>query len=274
MSEQAKPQMTAEEVKALGEIHISFDLKGIVKGWNKMFYEAPFAFYQKIMRGAEGVSKKMMTGNASLLSMPVGIIIRNTARAAHNSSEGRYFFGARIVGGLTAAAAVAAGTLFGGPLLAAALPAVVSGFIGSVGSYIVAGAATALFGTTPAFTVGTLTASSLVGAAVAGLSTLIAAPVNLVVAYRRSKASMKGFKFTEKDLEDMEAEFDRESPSARYEREMLNSVHFGLRNLPADRRREVYETLKSDFAKAAERQEEEQTATAAAAPKEKQNPKL
>lgn len=271
MSDQKKPQLTEEELKNLREIHIPINLAGLRKGWQKIFYEAPFSIYQGAMRWCEGVSKRLMTGNASLLSMPVGIIIRNATRAAHNSSEGKYLYGARIAGGLAAIGAVAAGTFFGGPMLAAALPAV-AGVIGSIGTYAAAGIGSLLVATTPAFTAGTLVTSSVLGIVIAGLST-VPAVANLVVAYKRSQAALKGHKLTEDQLQALEAEFDRESPSARYERQTLDQVNRGLRSLPEERRQEIFENLRADFEEAAKKKaEQEQAAVAAAAPAAKRAP--
>ncbi len=276
MSDTQQKKLTAAEIDSLREIHIPINLEGLRKGWNKIFYEWPFSLYQGATRGIEGYSRKLLTGKASLLSMPVGIILRNTSRAAHNSSEGRYLYTARIVGGVAAIGAVVGATMLGGPLLAGMLPAVVSGFLGSVGTYIAAGAAAALVLPIPVFTAATLTTSTLVGGAIAALST-VPAVANLVVAARRSKFSAQGYKFSDEDVRALEERFDRESPSARYERKTLEQVTYGLSHLPENRRLEIFEGLKKDFAEAAKKKQEEEqqlTATASAVPTAKRKREL
>ena len=267
-------KLTAAELDSLREIHIPISLEGLKKGWNKIFYEAPFAGYQKLTRGVEGISRKLLTGKASALSMPFGIILRNTSRAAHNSSEGRYLYTSRIVGGVAAIAAVAGATLLGGPILAAALPVALSGFLGSVGTYIAAGAAAALVLPIPVFTAGTLTSASLIGGVVAVLS-IVPGVANLVVAARRSKFSAKGYSFSDEDVRALEERFDRESPSARHERETMERVAYGLRDLPEAKRKEVFQSLKAEFEVAATKKEtQEQVATAAAVPNAKRSRQL
>jgi hypothetical protein len=255
----AKKQLTVAELKSLQEIHIPINLQGLIKGWKMIFHDAPFKGYQGLMRKVEGVSKKMMTGKASVISMPLGIILRNTSRAAHNSSEGRYLYTSRLVGAAASIAAVAAGTVLGAPLVTALVGTSVAGFIGSWGAYLAAGSVSALTLMTPAYTVGTLVSSTLVGAAVAAFSTVIAAPVNAVIGFRRSRMAAKGYTLSEDQIQAELAEFDRESPTARYERERYHSVVAGLHMLPDTRKREIYEGLKSQFdAAAADQRDVEQ----------------
>lgn len=269
MTEQNKT-LTPEQIKSLQEIKIRINVENIKKAWKWAFYEGPFSGYQKLMRGLEGVSRNMMVGKGSVLSMPAGIVLRNTVRAAHNSSEGKYLYSSRIIGGLVAAGAVVGTVLFGGPLLAAALPSVFAGSIGAAAAYGVAGIGALLALPHPVFTAATLATSSVVAAVTGAVSLFIAAPPNALIGWRRTKLASQGYKFTEKDLEAANAEFDRESPSARYEQETFSEVKSGLRNLPEDRRREVYEGLKAEFDKAAKKDDAQELTATAAAPDIKQ----
>ena len=198
-----------------------------------------------------------MTGTASLLGMPLGIILRNTSRAGYNSSKGKYLYTSRIIGGLAAAATVAAGTFFGAPFVAAALGA---GFIGTWGAYVAAGAVSALLLPIPAFTVATLASSTLVAGVVAAFSTLIAAPVNLLVAFRRSKAGIKGHKLTEDEMENLQTEFDRRSPTVKYQQDLADTITESFSKLSSTKKTEVFASLHEQFG-AASVQDNEQLAT-------------
>lgn len=247
-----KRQLTEAELNSMKEIHISVDLKGFVKGWTKLFQDLPFNGYQSAARKLEGLSRKMMTGKASLLSMPAGIVLRNTARAAHNASKGDYLFSSKIFGFACGCAAVAAGVIFGGPVLAATLPAAVSGFIGTAGSAVTAGALSLLVASTPAYTAGALLFSSVVGAGAFLFSTLVSAPVNLLAAYKRTEYSIKGYEVTEEQLREQLTAFDRESPLAKYNRQRLEQTKLNLRSMEVDDRKKIYADLKSEFEKVAE----------------------
>lgn len=258
MSQDAqKPQLTKEELNSLREIHIAINWRGFVKGWKKIFQETPFNAHQSIMRKVESVSRKMMTGNASLLGMPVGIILRNTARAMHNAIDGKHYYNSvHVVGFLGACGAVGLGMLAGGPLVAAAVGSGVAGFIGTWGAYATAGIISAAVLPIPAYTASTLISSTLMGAAVAAFSTFVAAPANLFVAFRRSQASMKGTKLTEDQIEALQTEFDRESPTLRFHRSLENRIYNAFIELPENRREDIYKTLAERFGMASQRPQE------------------
>ncbi len=264
MSDEQKPQMTEKELNSLREIHININWRGFKKAWMKMFHDAPFSAYQNTARAVEGVSRKMMTGSGSLLGMPVGIVLRNTCRSMYNSSEGRYMNTSRAVGVIGAIAAVGFGAVAGAPLVAGVIGAATMGFIGTWASYLVAGLVSAAVLPIPAYTTATLTSSTLVGAAVAAFSLVVAAPVNLLVAYRRSRAAMKGMKLTEDQMEAIATEFDKDSPTVRYQREAYDSVRYGLQNITDSQRKEIYTSLKEEFDAAAAQQVQAQAAAAPA----------
>jgi len=267
MTEAVKKELTEKELDALREIHISVDLRGLIKAWNKLFYEAPFDAYKKIALKVEGVSRKMMTGNASVLGMPMGIVLRNTSRAAYHSAKGDTFYSSRIIGGVAAAAAIVASSLFGAPYIAAAAiaagafvgaplfaataVAAVGSFLGTIGTFAAMGVASMLLLPVPVFTAATLLSSTIVAGAVAAFSGLVAAPVNLLVAWRRSKASLQGVKLTEDDMEKLQTEFDRQSPNVRYQQDMVWTVTNGLDALPPAEKQKIYLSLQAEFGAAA-----------------------
>ena len=254
-------QLTDKELKSLSEVHVAVNLKGFLTAWDYVFNKKPFALYQGVARRMEGFSKKMMTGNASIIGMPVGIIVRNTSRAAHNLSTGRYSHIAQAAGVLAAFAAVGAATFVAGPVIASAIG--LGGF-GTVVGYAAAAVASGVVLNRPAYTAGTLTTSSVIAAGVAAFSTLIAAPANLLVAFRRSRASLKGVKLTEDQLLAQQAEFDRRSPAAEYERQQEEQVRYGLASLSPAKKEKIYLSLKAEFDLATKQAAEQKPAVAAA----------
>ncbi len=245
--------LSEKDLAGLQEVKVDINLRGIVNAFKYVTYKKPFEIYHGIARRVEGASKKMMVGNASLIGMPVGIVLRNTARSAYNISdrEGRtrYSWIGNTAGGLAAMAAVGAATVFGGPIVAGMIGtgALVTGI-----GYAATAAVSGILLPRPVFTAGNLAVSTALSAVVAGVSTVIAAPANLLVGYRRSKAAFKGYKMTEDQLAKQLAEFDRYSPTARYEAEAADDVRSGLSRLPHEKKFEFYTKLKEEFEGAAQ----------------------
>jgi len=247
--ESTKPaQLTEQELDALREIHIAVNLKGLLNAWNYVTYKKPFSLYQGAARRVERLSKKMMTGNASVFGLPLGIILRNTSRAAHNLSDEQYHHVAHVAGGLAVAGAMAGAAFVAGPVIAGAIGA---GLLGSVIGYGASAAASFVVLHRPVFTLGTLATSSVVAAGVAVFSTLVAAPANLLVGFRRSKASLKGIKLTEDQLVAREVAFDRRSPLANYEQRQEDFARQVFSQLPKEKKEQLYQTLKAEFEPAA-----------------------
>lgn len=274
--EQAAPKklaLTEDQLRSRKEIYISIDWKGLKDFYTKVCHDLPFKGYKAAFRKLEGVSKKLMTGSASLLGMPAGIIVRNTARAAHNSADGRYAHMPQLVG----VAASLAGWYYAGVAaagyLTAAMPATAAAITGTLGSWGMLGvvAATTWPVLLPAFTVATLATASVIGTAVAAVSTLPAL-LNGVVAFRRSQDSLKGIKYTEDDLTSMAEEFDRDSPSAKYERSMVSTAKHALDSMSPASRATIFKSLKSEFDAAANGNEPaEATADNTVAPRRRSN---
>lgn len=245
----------------LREIHIKISFGGLVKAYKKMFFEAPFHLYQRGTLKVENISKKMMTGKGSLLGLPMGIILRNTSRSMYlcSKGDGWYNLAHGVAGAITAVSAVGAGIYFGAPLMAAY-------GLGAVASYVPVVAASALILPIPAFTAGSLMTSTLAGAAVALFSTLVAAPVNLLVGYKRTIAAFKGVKLTEEQMEGLRNEFDKDSIQKSYDREYINTVGKALWNMSPTAKAEVYMSLKQEFDAAAAAAQAAQPAAAATSP--------
>lgn len=244
---QQPKEMTAEEMKKLQEVHIPVSWKGLKKAWKKIFYTAPFKFYQNVMLGIEKISRKMMVGYGSLLSMPIGIVLRNTSRAMYRSSEGRYLHTSQIIGVLGAIGAVGLVTLAAVPLF--------TGLIGTWAAYVAVGSVAALALSTPAYTLSTLISSTITGAAVATFSAILAAPVNLIVGFRRSQAAMKGVKLSEEQVHALEKSFDHNSPLAENEADRFYRASNIIAGLPASYQKDIYNNLKKRFDQSAQKEE-------------------
>ena len=259
-------QLTDKEIESLREVKVSLNIKGLVKGWKKLFYKAPFDAYQAVARKVEATSKKMMTGAASFVSFPLGIILRNTSRAAYKTSQySAYGFAPRTVGVLAAAAAGAAITWFGTPIIAGAIG------LGILGTGL-GGLAAATIGAlslTPVFSAATLATSTAIAAGAAAFSTAISAPLNLIVGLRRSKASLKGVKLTEDQIAAQVEAFDRKSPTVKYHSELTEQARYALANLPQAKRNELlseFNAAQKKAAPATETAPQQSKGTAPAAP--------
>jgi hypothetical protein len=243
MPQQPEQQATNKQSNQFKEVRIPISLKGFFKAWDYVTRKKPISIFQTITRKIEGFSKKMMTGKTSFIGMPLGIILRNTSRAAHNLSDSKYGGVAEVAGGLAAIAAIAGATMVAGPIVAGALG--IAGWMGLTLAAPVAGLVLA----EPVYTAGKLTASSIGGAGAFAFSTLISAPANLGVAYRRSKASFSGIDL-EKQLAADEAKFDSRSPSANYQRDVADKAASAFDQLDLEKQESM---LKGFFEKVTQR---------------------
>ncbi|MDE2336614.1 MAG: hypothetical protein KGL10_04825, partial [Alphaproteobacteria bacterium] len=145
--------LTEEELNRLREVKISINLRGLLRVFDYVTYKGPFKVYHAIARKVEGVSKRMMVGNASLVGMPVGIVLRNAARSAYNVSNRdgatKYAWIGNVAGGLAVVGAVGASALFGGPVVAAAIG---TGWLATAAGYATATAAAGILLHRPVFT--------------------------------------------------------------------------------------------------------------------------
>jgi hypothetical protein len=306
-AELVKKQLTKAELEAMREFHIDISWDGIKKAVKKAFYEAPFEAYQTGMLKLESVSRRMMTGKASLFGMPAGIVLRNSARSMYNSAADRYYYMPRVVGGLltagviigaagllvapylavgiAAAAAVvglplvatgAAVTILGLPVIAAgaglaAAGTATVGALATVGTYAAAIVATAILAPLaayPIFTAATLGTSTLIGGIVAGVSTVFAAPLNFKAGYKRAQAAKKGIKLTDQEIEFLQNEFDKESPLVKRDQERFDQVRYNLSQMSDGKKEQIFLSLKAEFDAAAAQQAE-----AVAAPAAKKTPR-
>ncbi len=230
-------------VESRKEVVVNITLKGLAKAYSQLFHDKPVELYQTVARKADVLSKKMMTGFGSALSMPIGIMVRNGARVANDATtEGRYSAVGWVAGLAGAAASLYFGAIHGAAYLQSAAPALGNAF-GTLGSEIVAGAASAVFLTVPAFTAGELVAATLASAAATVVS-LLPAALNVPVAMRRSADRAKGIIYPD-DVFDQDVE--KNSLDSQLGRERVRRINNDLHHISAEQRLAVYKGLAQEF---------------------------
>lgn len=244
-------KLDQHQIESAREIVIPINIRGLAKGLTKIFYEVPVELYKTVARKADdmAVNKRMRQGVFAFATMPASIMIRNGARAAHQLADGKYKNTAQVIGGTAGAGAgwwVAGKALFGA--LATHMPAAV-GIVGKIGAAAIAGTAT-LPVVIPAFMVGTLAAATAAAVTITALSA-VPAVANIVPGFKRTLYRLKGVKSENFDSDAALNAIKYDSLSSRHERTAYNQVVNGLHYLSEERQKDVYESLKEKFGKAA-----------------------
>lgn len=258
-------ELSEDKLKSRREIEIEINLRGISKFYTNLFHEWPQNGFLAAARKLDEKSKNWMTGKAAVVSMPAAIIARNSARITHKMAEGRY----GILRGLvsTVGAASAWGALGYAAFGALSGVAAVAGTVGTVGAAIAAAVVTAPV-LLPAFTASTILGASIAGIGAATLS-LVPAAANLLsgVSLRRTLDAIKGIKYDEAALK---SKLDEDSVASNYYRREERDLGYRIQRLPEEHQRSLFQSLKARFEKAAEKQEpQDETATVFAAPSSK-----
>src|SRR5690606_26829066 len=172
------PALADDKIASRREVEIQINLRGLAKAYRKFFHDWPQNGFLAGARKLDSLSKKMMTGKAAVVTMPLGLMARNAARVAHNMAEGR----CGILRGLVSTVGAGAGWLALGYTAFGALSgiAAVAGTVGTVGAAIGAAVLTAPV-LLPAFTASTILGATVVGLGAAALST-VPAVANIGVA--------------------------------------------------------------------------------------------
>ena len=50
MTEAVKTDLSKKEFDALRETHISLNFRGLMKGWKKIFHDAPFSVFKSVVK--------------------------------------------------------------------------------------------------------------------------------------------------------------------------------------------------------------------------------
>jgi hypothetical protein len=264
------------------EIVIPIRPKELYEAYAKAVYDKPVSWYQSLAKGIDAISinKRMRTGVNAVLTMPLAIIGRNGARAAHTLADGQWKRPSQVIGGGVGAAAawwVAGKAAFGWLTTAApGISAVASqaGLLGGVmkvGAAIVAAVTSGLIVTPIAFMVGTLAAATAGAVVVAAVSTLPAL-LNVKAGLKRTIFRLKGVKDVDFDGPEEEKAINYDSLRARDERKTFGEMSWKLNSLTDEHQKEIFDKLKDKFEAAAAANQNQpqpvaQPAAAAAAPK-------
>jgi hypothetical protein len=252
--------LAEDKIASRREVEIQINLRGLAKAYNKFFHEWPMNGFLSATRKMDEASKNMMTGKAALVTMPLGLMMRNSARIAHNLAEGRYGILRGLVSTVGAASGWAALGYAAFGMLAGV--AAVAGTVGTVGAAIGAAVLTAPV-ILPAFTLSTILAAKVGGIGAAVLST-VPAIANIHVGFRRSLDAFKGIQY---DEEALKSKLDEGSVASEYEARRFRKVSSEVEYLPEDKQRKIFERLKERFDTAAQKEQPaEETAPVFAKP--------
>lgn len=254
------------KIESRKEIVIPITLRGLAKGYSKIFHKAPLNLYQTITRKLDKWHQPMMTGMASILSMPLGIMIRNGSRAANRASKDDWN-AASLTGAVGAGAAwwIAGKAAFAG--ITSYLG--VAGTAGSIASGVAAAVVTAPV-LAPAFTAGILLGSTAIGAAAFTLST-IPAVVNLPVAAKRTMDRIKGYNYDQKEIEE---ELTKDSLETKYQVSQYRKAQSIISYLDDENKKKIFVDLKKQFETAALDQGDKPENNNVAAKTKKQSPQV
>ncbi|MDE1153136.1 MAG: hypothetical protein PW788_11420 [Micavibrio sp.] len=245
-------QLSQHQIESRKEIVIPITLKGLAQGYAKLAYEKPVNLYKWVATKFDNLAihKNMRNGHLAAITLPLGIMLRNGTRAAHNLADGKYLKGvSQWLGGTVGAG----GAWFvAGKALAATLTSNVP-LLATVGGKIATTAVAAALSfpvVVPAFMVGTLAMATAVGLGITALSALPAV-LNIKTGILRSLDRIKGIKGVNYDDPAAEAEITHNSLSSRRDRQQYSEVVNGLRYLSEEGQKGIYESLKGKFEKAA-----------------------
>lgn len=277
-------ELSQDKTASRMEVVIPITLRGMVKGLTKIFVEYPTDIMAVAADRTERLSQRMMSGRLSAVTMPLGIMLRNSARTVMGTTDrdNMAWWGALshlggIGGALTA-------LYFGAQAVAGLLaPTVVGATVGSWGSLVLGGLLAAPV-VLPAYGATFVVATTLGAAAVFALSA-VPAVANIGVAFKRTIDAWKGIKYDDAVLQPGKSMSDKlrdrrnlsiadkiyKLPAAqqqlvfeRLQRQHMtdDAVAVAVAHMRPENQRSLYETLKGKFDKSAAKS----GAAAAAAP--------
>ena len=275
MSDKKLDQRQMESAK---EIVIPIRPKELYEAYATAGYDKPIGFLRNIAKKIDSISiaKGMRNGVLAVVTMPLGIIGRNSSRAFHTMAGGEWKRPTQVVGGGVGAAAAwwfagkAAFTYATTSMPGVAAVASQAGLLGGVvkiGALITSAVVTGLAVTPVAFMVGTVAAAVAGAAVVATVSTLPAA-LNLKAGLKRTLFRLKGVKDVDFDGPEEEKAISYDSLRAREERKNYSEMSWKIQNLTDEHQKEIFDKLKDKFdaAAAANQNQPQPVAQPAAAP--------
>lgn len=246
MSETKK--LDERQLESRKEIVIPINPKALWDAYTKLAYDKPIGALQWVAKKVDdfAIHKRMRSGIQSVVSMPLGIMLRNGARATHQLAEGKYLHTSQWLGG--GAAALSAWWVAGSALNTALAGTFVSSIGGSIAT-VAAAAALTLPVVVPAAMIGVAAFSAAVGLAITGVSVLPAA-LNIKTGLLRTLDRLKGIKDVVYDGPAEEKAITYDSLRAREERKMYSDVSWKVRSLSDEHQKEIFDSLTEKFGKA------------------------
>jgi hypothetical protein len=244
------------------EVPFKINLKGIYEAYQKIFFDAPVDCFDWLTRNTERLSKKMMSGFASVVTVPLGIMTRNAATVANqtiNDKDKQFSWVGNLgaVAGAGAAWWVAGSTLFAQMGLAASL--------GKIGGVVVATVLTAPV-LAPALAIGVIAAGTAMGIGTFVISTLPAV-ANLKIGLIRTLDSLRGIKYDKETMDALQESLNEDSISYNYDERRFHDARSSVRVLNQEAQEKIYIELKEKFDESAAKQ----TADPAASSQKKKN---
>ena len=242
------------------EIVIPIRPKELYKAYADWITEKPVEGYKAVARFADSIAtpKRMRTGFTAVVKLPLGIMGRNAARAAH------YVADKKLPGGIGGVLGAGAAWWFAGKAAFAWATTSAPGLAAVASQAGVIGAATkiaTLVGTTvltglavvpPAFMIGTIVTATA-AAAVIGVASVVPALINIKTGILRTVDRFKGIKGVDYDGQKEEEEITYNSLRAREERRLYNDIGWKVDRLSEEHQKELFTRLTEKFGKAAEK---------------------
>lgn len=239
--------MKKDQIQSRTEVVIPITLRGLWKGLEKITIEAPMDLFAFFARKTEALSQVMMTGHMALVSMPLGLMLRNGSRVTHSivEKEGRNSWGNVAAATFGFVGAAGAWWLAGNALAGTLATTTFGGAVGGIGTFIAAAIISSPV-MLPAAGVSIVGAGLVFGAATTVLS-LVPAVANIGVGFNRMIDAWKGVKYDEKALKDAQEAFKKGSSIYSYEQRKIEKTHEAVYRLPTEERKKLYESLSLEF---------------------------
>lgn len=241
--------LNQDKIDSRREVPFEINLKGIYKAYQNLFFDQPVNAFRWLTRNTERLSKKMMSGVASVVTVPAGIMIRNASTVAHqtiNDKDHKYSW----VGNIGAAAGAGAAWWLTGTAIFSKL-AFGTSIAAKVGAVIVASVASAPV-LAPALAVGVIVAGTAMGTGTFAAS-LLPALANLKVGFLRTMDRIRGVKYSPEVKAELQKSLEKDSISTDYDKRRYDDARRAYSNLKKEDQIRLFESLKDAFEKEAQK---------------------
>ena len=273
MSETKTEAKTLDERQreARKEIVIPINPKALARAYTKLIYDKPIGALQWVAKKVDdfAINKRMRNGGRAVVTMPLGIMLRNGARATHQLAEGKYAHVGQWLGG---GAAAIGGWAAAGLALKGALASTFVGTLGGAVGTTAVGFALTLPVVVPAAMIGVAALSTAIGLGITAIS-VVPAALNVKTGFLRTLDRLKGIKGVDYDGPAEEKAISYDSLRAREERNIYREVSWQIDSLSEEHQKDIYERLSKQFGKAADPATQQQQAVATPAAKRTAAPK-